>query len=253
MHFKTIFTVSLLALFSTVNADPVGIKRSIIPAGFNKRAVVPQDNVEIRQEAKENLAHYEEECRLRDGKLLSSMDMEKYICLHGYWDETDDINYDNAVCFYASDVPYCINNKITNIKECVKGTEDYSFKACMKKFIFGPIKLNMRLRTYPDRKRIESSPRLDNEECRFNEGIPIMKNVKDYICLNPEDKTENPKKEHCVKVEDAKSKKVEKYCVFQENTSIKECNKSSDVYDHDKCNKMIVEYSEGLYSKATKN
>jgi len=206
------------------------------------------------KETKKELAKYEEECRLQGGKLLSSVDMEKYVCLQGYEEEKEDetVNSKNSVCFYANDSPYCIDSKLSNVSECNKDSKEYNFKNCMKNFIYSPIKLYSRLRTYPEKNKIITSSRLDDEECRYNNGVPLMKDINNYICLNPIIKVQTPNKEHCVVVNEAESSEKATYCIFQENTSNEKCSKSSKSYDYDKCNKLIIEYSNGFYAKTSK-
>jgi len=226
MIFKTLFSVSVLALFSVVSAVPPNID---------------DEYVQLQQN-----------CYLYNGKLISSSDRGKYACIQRYFNEREAVaNSKDSVCFNANNIPYCINSKFTNIQECNVYSNRYNYDKCMQNFVKGPIRLYLRLRDFETNEKFISTPILDYEECIHNSGIYLIDKKGNYVCLSSEP-VSFPDEEHCVNVQETseESEKVQ-YCIQQENTNYEYCNKTSDFYDYDECMDKLNSLSIGRIAKIT--
>jgi len=229
MNFKTILSVSALALFGSAIAAPTA-------------------------NAGDEVSEAQHECYMYGGKLFTSGDNSKYACIQRYWPDREFklVSPNDSVCFIGNNVPYCVNSKFSNIEECDLKSDKYDFDGCMKNFLKGPIRLYLRLRDFETKEKFVLSPINDYNECIHNDGIYLMDNKANYVCLSSE-YVSFPDDEHCVYVqEESEDSEKVRYCVQQENTNIENCNKTSDNYNYEKCMNKITSLSEGKIAKISK-
>ena len=232
MNFKTIFSVTLFALLSTVKAAPA----VDIHDGY---ATLPVLN-ETYEDASKG-------CKAIAADLYATKDKSNYVCLQLYMADREFklITPKDAVCFYANDRTYCVNSKYSNVEECSLTSDKYDYKACMKKLINSPFQLPMRFRDFNTKEKIISSPIIDSRECKGNKGIFLLGGSNNYACISKENYIFEPATRVCVKVQ-LGSEKENTYCVYEENTSINECIHDSESYDYRECARKIVKLSENV-------
>ncbi|OUM61109.1 hypothetical protein PIROE2DRAFT_69652 [Piromyces sp. E2] len=231
MNFKTIFSVAVVALLSTVKAAPA----VDIHDGY---ASLPVLN-ETYDVAKKG-------CSSVSANLYATKDKSKYVCLQLYMADREFklITPKDGVCFYANDRAYCINSKYSNVEECSLASEKYNYNGCMNQLIKAPFNLSMRFRDFNTKEKIISSPIIDSKECKGNNGIFLFGDASTYACIFKESWIYDPvKRGVCVKVQSG-NEKENTYCVYEENTSIKECIHDSESYDYRECAKKIVKLGE---------
>ncbi|OUM61112.1 hypothetical protein PIROE2DRAFT_12948 [Piromyces sp. E2] len=214
MNFKTIFSVAVVALLSTVKAAPA----VDIHDGY---ATLPVLN-ETYDDAKKG-------CSAIGATLYASEDKSNYVCLQLYMADREFklITPKDAVCFYANDRTYCVNSKYSNVEECSLISEKYNYNGY-----------------FNTKEKILSSPIIDSRECKGNNGIYLFGDVSNYTCLIYENSLNDPVTEGvCVEVQNG-TEEPKNYCVSEENTSIKECIHGTESYDFRKCAKKIVKLGE---------
>jgi len=229
MNFKTIFVVSVFTLLSVINAAPVGY-------------LEPIDEIYDFQKTS---------MKYCSGKLLSSLKTPFYICVEHYWPDREfQINNpEKSVCFFANDTPLCINQEYSNVPECIKKNEAYDYETCLRNFINGPLNLALRVRTYPDHKKIVDTPERNEEECTHSPGIFLKGGPNDYICISPEKYYVKNGRDHCITVQLTSTSEVTDYCIIQDNSTISECDQTSELYDRNLCNEKVSEFAKGeIYS-----
>jgi len=233
MNFKTIFSVTLFALLSTVKAAPV--------ADYNIHDAYPTLPVlnETYEDAKKG-------CSAIAAELFVSSDKSSYACLQLYMPDREFklITPKDGVCFYANDRTTCVNSKYSNIEECSITSDKYNYDSCMKKLINGPLFIPKRFRDFNTKEKILSSPIIDSTECKSREGsIFLLEGPSNYACIETDYVTRDPVTEGvCVEVK--KGSEKTNYCVIEENTSIKECVHDSESYDYRECARKLVKLGE---------
>jgi len=232
MNFKTIFSVAVVALLSTVKAAPV----VDIHDGY---ATLPVLN-ETYEDASKGCSSV--------GTLYAANNNSSYVCLQLYMADREFkfITPEVAACFYGNDRTYCVNSKYSNVEECSLTSDKYDYNACMKKLISSPFQIPMRIRDFNTKEKIISSPIIDSKECKSQGGIHLVGSASNYACIIKDYSVSDPVTEGvCVKVQSGSEEEMN-YCVYEENTSIKECIHDSESYDYRECARKIVKLGENV-------
>ncbi|ORX70383.1 hypothetical protein BCR32DRAFT_250195 [Anaeromyces robustus] len=212
MNFKTILSVSALALLSAVNAAPVS----------------------------KDIQTLKSECQAQKGLFVNKGENSDYVCLQPNFKEA---TVDNAACINIDEQIFCINPKITNIPECDRSGDDYDYEVCVQKlnkispFSYYPI--------LSFSKKDEAKFAEDKEKCIKGLGIYLEWDDDKRLnaCLYPEFNFKSLDDEHCVSVTKSKENNTPlygiKYCVVEDKTTIPACKKSHEHYSADYCNRFL--------------
>ncbi|ORX64449.1 hypothetical protein BCR32DRAFT_330610 [Anaeromyces robustus] len=170
-------------------------------------------------------------------------DKGEYTCLRQHPKEED---LDYRTCFFTdtSDTVLCVEESWNNIPSCSKNSGATDYNDCAYRFLKfvdreDSDKLSYRIRKFPTHEKIFYDYKLDQKECRGNDGIVLTNNViTNYVCLQKA----TPKNAKMLSDKECFMVDGVLRCVHQDNTSIELCNKRHKTYNHEACVKIVEEY-----------